>query len=481
MSDREAAPSPWILDSMTPAGPNAPLGESRAADFDSAADVAGIITSRGEGHRLIVGPTGSGKFWAAIAPMLLTADHASVIVFDVASGEAARLTRPHRAKLGKVLVLDPYQLVSDGSDGLNPLEALGVDDGGMLGRAGDLADAITLITRTGGNSDYWNGQARDLLVALLIHVWTSPLEHDRTLRRVRQIIRRPLETPPTEPGHAATGIIYDMVANLAVDNFVRDAAENVLEDELKTDGRNNFYVRQVLRENTSFLDEPEVQRVTAHTTLELRRLREGIGTLYVVAPARKLKTLGRWLRLVYSVVLPEMLLPIDEQRHSAGGGIPLHIVMDEFAAFGPFLRVTDDMATVRKFGIGIHLAVQKLSQLRSLYKDAWETFVPKYLQVLGCDEQTTAEYISKRLGTTPRPRPGESESRSMSGPSRGTSISYQTESLMVPHEVSQLDAGRCVVVVQGSDNLDLRKWNAYDSDYLIERSGTIQRRWPSGI
>ena len=47
----------------------------------------------GEGHRVIVGRPGSGKFTCAIAPMLLrSADRDSVFIFDIKNGEAAKET-----------------------------------------------------------------------------------------------------------------------------------------------------------------------------------------------------------------------------------------------------------------------------------------------------------------------------------------------------------------------------------------------------
>lgn len=428
-----------------------------------------------EGHRLIVGPIGSGKFWAAICPMLLTADEASIIVYDVAGGEAARETGEHRTNLGPVLMLDPYCLQSDGTGALNPMELLGADDAGILNRARALAGALMMAKRTSANDDYFIGQAEDFLAALLIHVWTSDHETDRTLARVRAIIRRPLDAAVQDAVDVGArvnvaeslGVLEAMRLNPAARHYVRDAAENIHEDEDKTGGRNNFYVRQTLRENTSFLDDPNVQRVTASTTVELRKLREGVGTLYVIAPSSELRLLGRWLRLVYSVVIPAMQQPIDAARHDAKAGRPLHIIMDEFAAFGRFERVADDMATVRKFGIQYHLALQKLSHLKTLYGDGWETFMPRYLHVLGSDEHTTAAAVSERIGTTIVDRTTKSHSRQMGSGSQSVSVTPHTVRFLEPHQINGMAEDRCLVVMQGSDRpLPLRKWFVYNDHGL---------------
>lgn len=456
--------------SLTYTGRDAPLGLLHESDLVPGRGRVAPAFTLNEGHRLIVGPIGSGKFWAAICPLLLTADKASVIVYDVAGGEAARETGVHRAGLGAVLMLDPYCLQSDGSGALNPMEMLGADDAGILNRARALAGAIMMVKRNGDSNDYWIGQAEDFLAALLIHVWTSDRETDRTLARVRAIIRRPLAAAKDdaidagEPVNVAEslGILEAMRLNSAARFYVRDAAENIHEDQAATGGRNNFYVRQTLRENTSFLDDENVQRVTASTTVKVRSLREAVGTLYVITPADELNALGRWLRLVYAVVLPVMQQPIDAARHDGGNGTPLHVVLDEFPAFGRFERVATDMATVRKFGIQFHIATQKLSFLQRDYGKAWEIFMPRYLHVLGSDESTTAAAISERIGTTIIDRTSTGQSRQMGGGSQSVNVSPHTVRFLEPHQINGMAEDRCLAVIAGSDRpLPLRKWFAF--------------------
>lgn len=451
-------------------GAGAPLGELVAADFVPGDPRRGFYTSEGEGHRLIVGPSGSGKFQAVIAPLLLTADAASVIIFDVANGEAYRDTSRHRANLGPVLALDPFNLRGGGGS-INPLDLLRADDPQILSKARRLADALMIFGKAGGDSDYWNGQALNFMVALLIHVATSPDEAgSRTLQRVREIIRRPFtaDIDPNDP-HAFDKwpngrVFFSMLGSSVAGNIVRDEAENILAPE---GGKNAFYIQQTMRENTAFLDLPEVQQVTASTSLDLRTLRERVSSLYVIVPEYELRNVGRWLRAIYAVVLEQMRGGAD------GGKVPLHVVLDEFPSFGRFDRVTDDMARVRKFGIRFHVAVQKLSQLRSLYGDGWETFVPVLLQVLGSDENFTSEYVSKRLGTTTKPSTSESHNRATAGGSQGSSRSWTSAPLMPPHEVGALDPARCLVIATGHQPLNVRKWALHGSSWLQARTGTM--------
>lgn len=346
----------------TPGGKGFPLGIIAAADFREGDDRKGLYVAEDEGHRLIVGPPGTGKFTSAIAPLLLSNDQESIIVFDVKDGEAARVTAAHRAKLGDVLVLDPFGISGQPSASINPLDALKVNDGALLSNARRLADAIMLFATGDGTSDYFNGQAKNFLVVLLIHVATSPDEEgQRTLRRVRQIIRRPF-TPPAEKDKEAfddsfTGpqewanaaVFYSMLANRCADDIVRDEAENMLAEE----GRKNaFYVQQTLRENTAFLDLPEVQQVTASTSTDLRKLRRSVGTLYVVVPEAEIDNVARWMRILYSLIIDQV-----KPGNASRDAVRVHVILDEFPSLGRFDRVPRDMAVVRSYGINMHVVV----------------------------------------------------------------------------------------------------------------------------
>jgi len=457
---------PAILGSMTPRGEGFPIGVMAAGDFVPGDPRRGVYLGQGEGHRLIIGPPGSGKFTSVIAPLLLTADRDSAIVFDVANGEAARQTGRHRASLGPIFLLDPFLLGGAGTHRLNPLDILSADDPSILTKARRLADALMIFGDQGGESQYWNDQATNLMVALLLYVATDPSEEgNRTLKRVRQIIRQPLNPPvnPDDPWDNGSVLAAMRECRIA-DNYVRDEVASLTQAEAE---RNTMYVQLTLKANTAFLDLPEVQNVTSATTIDLSALRREVATLYVVVPEYELATVARWLRLLYSVVMEQMRLIAD-----AGNARRLHVIMDEFPALGRFPRVKSDMALTRKWGINFHVAVQSLEQLQAIYRDGWQEFcgVSMYQQVLGANDLTTAKYVSDRLGTTTRPTTSESHDRRHAGGSRGQTRSWQEAPLMAPHQVTQMARERCVVLVEGSDPLSLRKWHYFEDPYLQARA-----------
>lgn len=449
------------LESYTPSAQGFPLGEWRASDHPRATR-SGVVMARGEGHRLVIGSPGSGKFTSVIAPLLLTCDKASVFVFDVANGEATKVTAAHRARLGEIIIIDPFALVVPKSGAINPLDLLKEDSPHLLVTAKRLTDALFIVGQASNEDSYWNDQAREVLTALLIHVATSPAEAgQRTLKRVREIIRRPY-TPE---------LLGAMMANKAAGGVVSDLALSIDYAEKVGSDKNTFAVQNTLKANTLFLDLPEIQKVTSHTTLKPSELRTRVSSLYVVVPEYELRTVGRWLRLLYSVVMEEM------RTAAKPGVVPLHVVLDEFPAMGAYSRVADDMALVRKYGIHMHIIVQSLTQLKDLYGNGWEKFTAsaKFQQVLGLNDQFSAEYISKRIGNTTTASTSSSENQSQGGGSSGKSKSWIGTPLMSPEEIGRIPKDFFLCLVENEFPKKLRKWHYFNSDFFKQRATKIPR------
>lgn len=434
--------------------PGAPLGGFFKRNWgDWPEDDYAEIFMRGEGHRIVVGPPGSGKFTAAFAPLLLMTDNASAVVLDVASGEAARITAPWRATLGPVLVIDPFGVSGLESGSLNPLDFLRADDPDILQAAKRLTDALFIVQSGSSNDEYYNDQARDVLTAYLLHVATDFSEKNRrTLQRVRELIRRPL----------TDDVLAAMQDNPIAGGVVRDTAANLVA-AMKADAeRNTFYVTQTLRANTAFLDLPAVQKATEKTSFDPRELRRQVSTLYVCLPESQLAPVGRWLRLVYATIM-------EQVREK--GAVPLHVLIDEFPALGRFSRVKDDMALVRKFGIHIHIATQSLTQLEGIYGPEWQSFMAaaRYQQLLGANDQMTAEYFSAGLGRTTRRSTSTSQSRSTGGGSQSESAGWEAADLMSPDELRRMPPETTIVIVEGMNPLTLIKHHYFAGGLLDGR------------
>ena len=80
--------------------------------------------------------------------------------------------------------------------------------------------------------------------------------------------------------------------------------------------------------------------------------------------------------------------------------IPVHFMMDEFANVALPDEFDKLLSTMRSKGISVSIILQNLSQLKTLYKDSWESITGNCdeLYYLGGNEQSTHKYISEALG-----------------------------------------------------------------------------------
>jgi type IV secretion system protein VirD4 len=120
-------------------------------------------------HVSVFAPTGEGKNVSLLVPTLLTVKD-SLMAVDP-KGDGAKLTAAYRRKKfgHRVVLLDPYKIVTETPDTFNPLDFIDKDDPHCLDRCRDLANA--LIVRQADEKDrHWNDAAEMWLTGLIATV-----------------------------------------------------------------------------------------------------------------------------------------------------------------------------------------------------------------------------------------------------------------------------------------------------------------------
>ncbi len=403
----------------------------------------------GEGHRVIVGRPGSGKFTCAIAPMLLrSADRDSVFIFDIKNGEAAKETAAHRASLGPVTVLDPFGQTGMESGAINPLDLLKPDDPFLVVRAERLADAI-FVPAPNSSDPFWDTAARKILVGLLIHIATSDCyaAEERNLRTLRDVVRDQVED----------WVVEAMAANPAGDGEVQAVARSLREARDSDASRMSYSMLETLNVNIGFLRVPQILAATERTTFDPRQLKERVSTLYLVTPAVQFPTVSRWARLIYVYVM-ELLREVE-------GGPQIHTVLDEFPMLGKFERVLTDMALTRALGVHLHIVVQTLQHLEDTYGKGWERILgtAAVVHVLGVNDHASAEYVSKLLGTTTvRTQSRNRQRNANGGGGQSEGESFAPRALMTPDELLAMPDGEALAVIGGMKPVKLEKVAYYE-------------------
>ena len=346
-----------------------------------------------DGHMLTVAKTRSGKGTTQIIPELLEHD-GSIFCIDP-KGENAIITATARRVLHdqEVHIVDPWggvnkRLTAAGRDELpqarfNPLDMLSPDSPDLVDDAMMIADA--LIMADGGDS-HWSNEAKAMVMGFIIHLVTSPKEEGRrTLGRLREI----LSLHPSDFQNLVSSDMAEEGHPLA-----QSAANRIMqksEKELSS-------VISTAQQNTHFLESDMIKESLSQSDFSFDALtqNEGKVSVYLVIPPERLKTHGRWLRLLVSMALTAMA------RGTKKPDKPTLFLLDEFAALGKLDVVEQAYGLMAGYGMIIHAILQDFSQLQDLYGRRWQTFIANtsMLQCFGTRDLLTAEYISKLCGQT---------------------------------------------------------------------------------
>ncbi len=345
----------------------------------------------GDRHLLTVAPTRSGKGTASIVPNLLTYK-GSTLVIDP-KGENTRITSARRglgdAKLKipglgqQVYVVDPWGITGRPASRFNPLDWIASDPANSSENAMMLADSM--ITPPAGKTEpFWDEEAKALLMGFILFVALDPDEKGRrTLARVRDIV--------VSGGEQLRLVLATMEES---DHpIVRStAARTISKDEKLRAG-----VFASLQSHTHFLDSPAIRDSLSTSDFRFEDLKTQAMTVYLVLPADRLETFGRWLRLLVQQAITVNARNVDQKPP-----LPILFLLDEMAALGRLTMVEQAFGLMAGFGMQLWGIVQDLSQLERIYDKGWQTFIGNsgVLQYFGSRDLKTAEYFSKLCGVT---------------------------------------------------------------------------------
>lgn len=375
-------------------------------------------------HMITVAGSRSGKGVSAIIPNLLSYS-GSVLAIDPKAELATICARRRTTELGQpVHVLDPFNKARGHAKTLrrafNPMDFLKRDSETLVEDAGLISDA--LITPSGGDS-HWDESAQNFIEGVILHVATaSKYEGKRNLITVYRLIME-----------ITSGILKDeMDSNPACEDAVRDAARNFFEKQDKE----RDSVLSTIRRNLRFLGYKNMQSVLTHSDFDLADLKRKPMTVFLCLPAMRMGTCFRWFRLFINLTLARM------EEITTKPESPVLMCLDEFAVLGHMKTIEDAAGQIAGFGVRLWPILQDLGQLKSLYKDRWETFMGNAgtLQFFGNSDMTTLEWISKRLGETTVntiSKSGVTYQQRTTTDATGESSSVHSHALLTPEEISR--------------------------------------------
>ncbi len=394
---------------------------------------------RGSGHALTVAPTGAGKGVNAIIPNLL--QHEWIFLLDPGGENAAIASRAWRAKDYSFFCLNPWGMHSGNpwslpSHRLNPLDILDPASETFSSDAELLADMI--VVRSGsetGSSAYFKDEARSGIRAFLMHIVTAEPKARQNLLTLREYIS-------AEAG-VWEKLIAAMKSNQSAGGLIaREAAQH---ERREAQAAEEFSaILSTMKQDTNFIEDPVMQRALMSSDVNLADLkgwRNGAAlpgcVVSVVIPLEYFETHAAYARLMVGCALWEM------QRKPLARGRVL-FVLDEFPALKRMDKISQGLATLRKYRVWLWPVIQNLGQLKQIYGQNWQTFMTNagVKQFMGAGDLETAQYVSDLCGE------GTIEVSTKSR--QGESVSQTSRRLATAQEIMNMSADLQIVF---ADNL----------------------------
>lgn len=388
---------------------------------------------------LVVGGSGSGKTRFYAKPNVMQA-HTSFVVLDP-KGEILRDTgHLLKAKGYDIKVLDlinPHR-----SHGYNPFAYLN-DDKDVLKLVTNL---IRNTTPKGSNTNdpFWERSETALLEALMLYLLYEAPPEEQNFPMVMEMIAAAEVREEDETYQSPLDELFERLAmrdpeHLAVKqyNIFKLAAGKTAKSILIGLGvrLEKFNLHSIA--GMSLVDE-----------MDLAVMGEKKTALFAVIPDND-SSFNFIVGMLYTQLFQCLMYEAD-YRH--GGRLPVHVhfVMDEFANVALPDEFDKLLSTMRSREISVSIILQNLAQLKSLYKESWESIVGNcdVFLYLGGNEQSTHKYVSELLGkeTIDTNTYGQSKGRSGS-----YSINYQLSGrdLLTPDEVRLLDNRYALLFIRG--------------------------------
>lgn len=389
---------------------------------------------------LVVGGSGTGKTRTYAVPNVLEAG-CSMVITDP-KGEILRKTGGFLKRAGyEVRVFD--LLNPDASFCYNPFRYVR-DDKEVLQLITNLIQNTT-PPHAQSSDPFWEKSETALLQALMLYLLHEAPPEEQNFGMVMELLESAQVKEKDENFESPLDILFERLAmrdpeSIAVKQYgiYKQAAGKTAKSILVSVG-----VR------LAAFNLPQIARLTMTDELHLDDLGERRVALFCCIPDSD-KSLNYLVGMVYTQLIQTLFYQAD-RVHRGRLPVPVHCLMDEFPNISlPKDSFQSALATMRSRGIFCSIIVQNIAQLKSMYKDSWESLVglcDEFLY-LGGNEQGTHKYVSELIGKETVETTSRSLSRGRSG-SSSTSHQQTARDLMTPDEVRLLSNDKALLFVRG--------------------------------
>jgi len=316
-----------------------------------------LLNYSGESHLMTVAPTGAGKGVSSIVPTLLDYP-GSVIVFDP-KGENLQVTRRRREELGqRVIALNPFGVLTEKSDSLNPFDLLHLEGADLESDAQMLARMLA-AENSFTRDPFWDNCACGVLSGLIAHYASWHEDSTRSLNAVHQQFH-------------GNDVVYDLAVLLdTIGKQMNRFAYSEIGAFLQHPERETRpSVQSTAASYLKSLSGGRVPDLLEKSSFSLQDFVNGEPiSIYIVVPPGKLASHRGLLRLLVATLMAAVLTREARPEHAT------LFLLDEAAQLGHFPLLEKAVTLARGYGLKVWSFWQDLSQLMALYPYSWKSLV----------------------------------------------------------------------------------------------------------
>lgn len=424
----------------------------------------------------LAAPTRGGKGVGIVIPNLLEWEQ-SAVVQDI-KDECYRITSKYRQdKLGqKVYRFAPFER---NTDCFNPLDYVDMSDRARAEL--DLkSQAMGLYPLVGiPDKDFWSEQAQNLFIAVAFLLWDMKSKHltdwDFTYANLLRL-QSGFDGEADENGEIQR-VTFEEHAKLCIQaNIAHPATVDKLNvyfsacasSKTKSGIDSTFTTPLMIFQNDI------VEKATAHSDFDLRKLRREKITIYFHISPKDLLIAPQIANLFFNMVI---VTNVDElpDNNPALKYQPL-LLLDEFTAMGMLSIINKSVAYIAGYGLRLLLIYQTQSQLRADKPEGYGVQgAENLLGNIWCkilyapSEQKDAEEYSKVLGNMTVDKISRNKSKNSN--SRG--ISDTARPLLYPQEFKLIGETKEIVVMNNSKPIMCDKAIYYNDPYFINKLKSV--------
>ncbi len=335
---------------------------------------------------LTFAPTGSGKGRGAIIPTLLTVDRPTIVIDP--KGENYAVTARRRREMGhQVIALDPFGIMAEKSDTLNPLDLLTLSGVDVEAEAQKLAEAIS-HDYLSKREAFWDQHGTGLLAGLLHYAVIGKDPSNLSTVRKHLVGNEPIHKIAESADELSNKDLDDTLAYYEFTSFL-----NQSERETRP---------SVLASCSAYLkifNSKCVIKAVEKSTFKLTDVISGKPlSIYIIISADKINShralLRFWLGSIIGSLLSRSKRPPSKTL----------LLIDECGQLGTFDSLKQLVTLVRGFGVQPWLFFQSLYQLKENYGDAWRLFIDNAgaVQAFGFANQFAASEWGEFFGRKPK-------------------------------------------------------------------------------